>query len=268
VIYVATVASQYGGAVTGTVVFQDGGATVATVTMVGNQAAYGTKYSSPGTHSMTAIYSGDMNNIGSVSAMLMERINKGGFPSETVLTTSGSPSSGGQPVTFTATVTSTNGTIPDGEMVTFYDKETQLGSVPLASETAAYTTSSLTVGTHVIKATYAGDATFKSSSGTVRQVVGKYPTTTSVSLYPNPGDVKYPVYFTATVTSAGPTPTGAVKFMDGTREIGSGKVDVYGNAYLTKKLTAGTHLITVQYLGNTTFAGSTSPVWDEFVFGR
>jgi len=268
VFYTATVASQYGGAVTGTVVFQDGGSTVATVPMVGNQAAYSTSYSSPGSHSMTATYSGDANNTGSVSATLVEQIIKGGFASETVLTTSGSPSSGGEAVTFTATVTSTHGTIPDGELVTFYDGETSLGSVPLASETATYTTSSLSVGTHVIKATYAGDATFKSSSETVKQVVDKYLTTTSVNLYPNPGDVRYPVYFTATVTSAGPAPTGEVRFIDGTREIGSGKLDPYGNGYLTKKLSAGTHLITVQYMGDATFAGSTSPVWDEYVFGK
>ncbi|MGA9643097.1 MAG: FG-GAP-like repeat-containing protein [Terriglobales bacterium] len=268
VFYTATVAGQYGGAVTGTIVFQDGGSTVATVPMVGNQAAYSTSYSSPGTHSMTATYSGDTNNARSVSATLVEQIIKGGFASETVLTTSGSPSPGGQPVTFTATVTSARGTIPDGELVTFYDGITQLGSVPLASETAAYTTLSLSVGTHVIKATYAGDATFKSSSGTVKQVIDKYPTTTSVSLYPNPGDFEYPVYFTATVTSSGPTPAGEVKFMDGTRQIGSAKVDPYGNGYLTKKLTAGTHLITVQYVGDSIFAGSTSPVWDEYVYGK
>lgn len=34
-------------------------------------------------------------------------------------------------------------------------------------------TSSLTVRTHTIRATYSGDTTFKSSSGTVKQVVEK-----------------------------------------------------------------------------------------------
>jgi hypothetical protein len=57
----------------------------------------------------------------------VEQINKG-FGSTTMLTTSGSPSFVGQPVTFTATVSSTHGSIPDGELVTFYDATTAIGT--------------------------------------------------------------------------------------------------------------------------------------------
>jgi Big-like domain-containing protein/VCBS repeat protein/FG-GAP repeat protein len=172
VTYTATVASQYGGAVTGTVVFQDGGSTVGTVTIVGNQAAYSTKYSKPGTHSMTATYSGDTNNTGSVSATLVEQINKG-ISTKTVLTTSGSPSQLNQPVTFTATITPKKGAIPDGELVTFYDFSTAIGTGTTAGGVATFTTSSLTAKKHTIKATYAGDDTFESSTGSVKQVVEK-----------------------------------------------------------------------------------------------
>src|SRR5208283_4936851 len=140
VTYTATVTNQYGGAVTGTVVFQDGGSTVATVTIVGNQAVYSTKYKVAGVHAMTAAYSGDTNNTGSVSATLVEQINKG-FASKTALTTSGSPSFAGQPVTFTATVTSTHGAIPDGELVTFFDGKTAIGTGATSSGVATFVTS-------------------------------------------------------------------------------------------------------------------------------
>jgi len=63
--------------------------------------------------------------------------------------------------------------IPDGELVTFYDRKTLLGPVGLANQHAAYTTSTLSAGSHVVKAVYPGDNTFEPSSGTVKQVVEK-----------------------------------------------------------------------------------------------
>jgi hypothetical protein len=264
VTYTATVASQYGGAVTGTVMFQDGGSTVATVTMVGNQAAYTTSYGSPGTHSITATYSGDTNNTGSVSSALVEQINKG-FPSKTVLTTSGSPSLIGQPVTFTATVTSSRGPIPDGELVTFYDGMAAIGTSTTASSVATFTTSSLTAKKHTIKATYAGDAIFQASSGSVIQVVNKYPTTTTLTSSPNPSQSGQPVTFTAQVASAGPTPTGRVKFLDGATTLGSATLSG-GVAKLTRStLAVGTHPITAQYLGDAASDKSTSSVVNQVV---
>jgi hypothetical protein len=171
VTYTATVTSQYGGAATGTVTFQDGGSTIATVSLANNQAAYSTKYKKGGSHAITATYSGDANNLGSTSTTLMEYIESA--VTKTVVTTSGSPSFVGQPVTFTATVTSTYGTIPDGELVTFYNEKTEIGTGTTASGVATFTTSSLKVGKHTIKANYAGDDTFEPSTGSVKQVVEK-----------------------------------------------------------------------------------------------
>jgi hypothetical protein len=171
VTYTATVTSQYGGAASGTMTFQDGGATVGSVMLSGNQAAYHTSYSTKGVHSITATYSGDANNGGSPSPVLTEEVGKVPYPSETTLATSGSPSLVGQPVTFTATVTSTDGTIPNGELVTFYDGTVEIGTGTTASGLATFTTSSLAAKKHTIKAVYAGDGTFKTSGGKVMQVV-------------------------------------------------------------------------------------------------
>ncbi len=93
------------------------------------------------------------NNCGGAPAVVGVLLNRAGT-TKTVVTTSGSPSQPGQPVTFTATVTSKYGTIPDGELATF-------------------TTSSLTAKKHIIKANYAGDAPFRPSTGRVKQVVDK-----------------------------------------------------------------------------------------------
>jgi hypothetical protein len=102
----------------------------------------------------------------------------------TVLTASPNPSTSGQSVTFTATVTSSGGT-PTG-MVTFYDGATALGSATLSGGTATFTTALLSVGGHSITAVYGGDANFAAStSSTLTQTVNvpqiTYGLTVSVS---------------------------------------------------------------------------------------
>jgi hypothetical protein len=109
------------------------------------------------------------NTCGSESGTVSVLLNKKATTT-TVLSTSGS-SRFGQSVTFTATVSSKYGAIPDGELVKFFDGTHLMGSVALTSGRAAFTTSTLSVGTHTIKAKYVGDTFFKTSTGTVSQVV-------------------------------------------------------------------------------------------------
>jgi hypothetical protein len=265
--YTATVASQYGGAATGTATFKDGGVAIATVALSGNQAAYSTSYPKAGLHSITATYSGDANNTESVSPPLVEQINKD-YATKTVVTTSGSPSFVGGSVTFTATVKPNQGAIPDGELVTFYDAGTAIDTGTTAGGVAAFATSSLSARTHTIKATYAGDATFEPSTGSVKQVVDKYTTTTALSSSPNPSNDRQAVTFTATVTSSGPnTPTGKVEFKDVDKHIGSATLSGGVATLTTLRLDpfAGTHFITAEYIGDANSAESTSPVLDQVV---
>jgi Bacterial Ig-like domain (group 3)/FG-GAP-like repeat len=102
------------------------------------------------------------------------------FTTTTGVATSGSPSTLNEAVTFTATVASTGGSIPDGGTVTFYDGASQIGVESTAAGVAKFTTSSLSAKTHTIKATYAGGSEFKTSSGTVKQVVELAPAKTSL----------------------------------------------------------------------------------------
>lgn len=263
--YTATVTGQYGGPATGTVTFQDAGATIATATLASNRAVFSTSYISTGAHAMTTTYSGDANNTGSVSATLTEQVN--GYPSKTIVKTSSSPSLVGQPVTFTATVSSIYGTIPDGELVAFYDGSTPLGSVALANGVAVYTTSSLSAKTHTIKATYAGDATFAPSTGWVTQVVNLYPTSTVLISSLNPSTYGQKVTWTATVTFSGSiTPTGKVYFTWSGHTIGSATLNSSGVATFTRSnLNADSYPLTAVYGGDATNLGSTSAVLNQVV---
>jgi Bacterial Ig-like domain (group 3)/FG-GAP-like repeat/FG-GAP repeat len=197
----------------------------------------------------------------SVSVLLNDFTAK----TSTAIISSLNPSFVGQPVTFTATVNS-NPAVPDGQTVSFYDGLTMLASVAITGGTATYSTSSLSGKKHNIQAKYAGDLWHKPSTGTVLQVVQKYPTTTSLVSTPNPSNYGQTVTFTATVTQSGPYGvTGKVKFFDGTTGIGSATLSA-GVATLKKStLALGTHAIMVQYLSDAYNDKSTSPVVNQVV---
>ncbi len=168
--YTVSVTNPAGTAVTGDVscygknMFED-------KTLVNNQAVFSITYPTPSTHQIQCSYTGDSENLGSTSLNLSQLIRLLPVPSKTTITTSGSPSHVGQAVTFTARVTSPDGSIPDGELITFFDAKTVLGSVPLSAGTAELTTSFALATKHLIKAVYGGDGTFKAGQQSIVQVV-------------------------------------------------------------------------------------------------
>jgi large repetitive protein len=183
-------------------------------------------------------------------------------PTTTVVTTSGSPSLINQPVTFTAAISSTDGIVPDGETVTFYDGATQIGVGVTSGAMASFTTSSLSAKTHTIKATYAGDAMYKTSTGAVTQVVTLYTSTTSVTSALNPSTFGQTVQLSATVNSSAPGgPTGNVKFLNGTTNLGTATLSGGVATLSTAKMPSGTLTITATYTGDAqsaTSSGTTS----------
>jgi hypothetical protein len=93
-------------------------------------------------------------------------------PTKTALSSSPNPSNDGEPVTFTATVTSAEGAPPDGETVSFMNGTVLLGTGSLIGGAANFTTSKLKVGTTTVKAVYGGDPAFAgSTSSPLKQVV-------------------------------------------------------------------------------------------------
>ncbi|MCX7841217.1 MAG: Ig-like domain-containing protein, partial [Anaerolineae bacterium] len=96
----------------------------------------------------------------------------GAQTSTTTLTSSHNPSVVGAAVTFTCTVSGSLGT-PTGT-VEIFDGATSLGTRTLnASGQATLTTSALTLGSHLMRCEYSGDATYGVSTGTMTQVVNQ-----------------------------------------------------------------------------------------------
>lgn len=178
----------------------------------------------------------------------------------TTLTSSPNPSTYGQAVVFTATVSSALGAPPDGEPVSFMKGQTVLGTGTLSGGSASFMTSALKVGTNSIAAVYAGDSNFTGSkSKAVKQVVEKATTTTSLTSSLNPSQVGQSVTFTATVTPQfSGTVTGKVTFYDGATKLKIVTLSGGVAEFTTSKLTAGAHTITATYKGNTDFGGSST----------
>jgi hypothetical protein len=163
-----------GGTPTGTVSFYDGTTRIGMGTLNGSGVAtFITASLSGGGHTMTATYSGDSNFSSSTSTAFTQTVTNL-TASATALLSSLNPATSGQSVTFTATVSSYGSltTTPTGS-VTFYDSTASLGMMALnGSGVATLATSSLSVASHTITATYGGDTNYSpSSSGPVVEVV-------------------------------------------------------------------------------------------------
>lgn len=156
----ATVSGS-GGTPTGTVTFKNGATILGAVALSSGKATFVTSTLTVGTHSITAVYSGDSKFVGSTSAVLKQVVNKAGTTSK--VASSMNPSNSGQTVTFTATVKSATTGTPTGT-VKFMDGVTLLGSKTLAGGTAAFSTSKLAKGTHSITAVYGGSVDFNTST--------------------------------------------------------------------------------------------------------
>lgn len=175
------------------------------------------------------------------------------------LASSLNPSGYTQAVTFTATVpTDATGT------VTFFDGATAINTpVTVASGTAATTISTLSVGTHSIKATYSGDSNYTTvTSAALSQVVNKGASGLTLGSAPNPSNFGSNVTFTATLAAGA---TGNVTFLDGATNIGVVAANSGTAVFSISTLTAGTHSITAQYAGDANFNSLTSNMVSQVV---
>ena len=268
VTFTATVAiSAAGGGVTpdGTVTFMNGTMVLGTPQTLGAglTATYSTTALPLGNNPITAVYSGDptIYVLGSTSAVLNQDVQ---VASIAAVTSSPNPSSYGQQVTFTASITSATPTIVGATgTVTFLDNGAQIGTGPLSGNpaTAQFQTSSLSVGTHPITVSYSGDANFGAATSLPanNQIVNPVPTTVAVSSTPATGVAEEPVAITATISSSASASlvTGTVTFTVGTKTVGPVTV-TNGVATTNQTLPAGTYQVVAVYSGTSNLGGSTS----------
>ncbi len=228
-----------------------------------------------GTTTVTAMYSGDSLNAAYTSNGVVVIVVPD--PTTATLRSSVNPSTFGQPVTFTANVQG-NFAVGAGPVL-FLDGATTLGPATLdASGHATFTTSTLAVGTHLIRVAFPGSANFASTTSAIlNQIVQavNVPVQSVIALASsvNPSAPGQAVTFTASVSvlgSATTTPSGTVTFLDGPATVGTGTINpATGIAiFTTSLLTTGSHPITANYAGLTgtpTILPSTSAILTQVV---
>jgi hypothetical protein len=181
----------------------------------------------------------------------------------TMVSSSNNPSTFGQAVQFTATISPNTAT----GTVQFNDASNLLGTGTLISGAASFTITSLAAGAHSITAAYTGDINDTGSTSTaLAQTVNQVTTSTALSANINPAVSGQTVTFGATILPS--TATGSVQFVDvfnGTPTVlGTGVVSG-GAAGLATALPRGAHSITAVYSGDANDTSSKSAPWTEMV---
>jgi hypothetical protein len=176
--------------------------------------------------------------------------------SSTELTADPATQTEGHPVTLTAQVTPADAT---GE-VTFAADGLTIDTAEVSGGAATVTTSSLSVGSHEMTATYSGDETYAGSEAapvtvTVTEAPPLTETTTTLEADATSAYEGEPVTLTATVDPD--TATGTVTFAD--KDGWSDEAEVFdGVAEVDAYLDAGSHDITATYSGDDDDAPSAS----------
>ncbi|MFE9889229.1 Ig-like domain repeat protein, partial [Streptomyces scopuliridis] len=254
----------------GTVSFFDG------ATLLGTSALNGSGVATlpistlgVGSHALTATYNGGVGFNPSTSPVDTQTVNKAS--TTTVLIAAPSPSTLGQPVVLTATVTANppGAGTPTGT-VSFFDGATLLGAGPVnAGGVAAFTTAALSVGSHTLTAVYSGDSKFTGSFGTysTQVVVTTVPTSLTatpaiVSLFP---PQPHAGILTATLTNATtgqPIPGQSITFSTGNFQLGTSTTNSRGtatwNAVLQLPLIILNGGYTATYAGNSVYQPATA----------
>jgi probable HAF family extracellular repeat protein len=241
------------GTATGTVAFLDGPKTLGTAQLSGGAASESFPGLALGTHSITAVSSGDSDFLPQTSAPLGHSVITATYPSETILASSAPQASFGAPIKLTATVENTtriSGT-PTGT-VEFTDGATVLAAMGLRGGKATLTTAALPLGSNRIWVYYEGDRAFApSASAMLVETIEAANTKTRAAAYPKSPVSGQSVALQATVSGVGRVmaiPSGFVSFYDGGHLLGTVAV-TNGEARLaTSKLSAGTHSISMTYL--------------------
>jgi hypothetical protein len=200
-----------------TVTIYKGGTSIGTGTTSGGQATLTTSSLPTGIDSITASYPGDANYLSSTSSPLSQTVE---YTTTTTIQSSLNPSSGGQSVTLTSTVTPAP---PNDETVRFYSGATLVGTGWTVSGKATLTTTTLPAGTYNLTATYTGDAKYlTSTSGPLSQTVSLGITTTSLTASTNSSTYGQSVTLTATVSPTVPNDE-TVRFYSGATLVGTGR---------------------------------------------
>jgi sugar lactone lactonase YvrE len=250
--------------VTGTVQYLDGLTSLGTGTITAGKASLTLSTLAPGSHNITAVYSGDSYNATSTSTILLQKVEQIG--TTTAVSSDTNPAYAGATIHLTATVAIGTGFTADGPLsgtVTFTQGPTVLGTGTInASGQATIAVNSLNAGSDSVVATFGGNTNYSTSASTALVIlINQTSSMTAVVASLPTVTVGQAETFTATVTSPTNTPNGTVNFMVGGLVIGTGTLNTSGVAtFTTTSLAVGPQVVTAAYVGNSNYGASSATV--------
>jgi hypothetical protein len=264
------------GTPSGTVTVSNGTGVSCQAALSSGSASCSFSFPSSGPTSLTASYPGDTNfNSGASSATTGPSV---ALAATTLSVVSSVPNSVfGQPVHFTAAlaITAPGAGSPSGSVQFKIDGANFADPVALSDLSAASSDiSTIPVGAHTFSAVYLGDSNFSSAtSSSPAQSVAKADTSLAISSSPNPSPYGVSVAVTATVSANAPSiavpSSGSVQFVfDGVNYGSPVPIDASGKAHKILPYTAlwvGTHSITANYLGSSSFNPSSASTLNQEV---
>ena len=252
----SAVVAGAGGTPTGTVAFYDGTTSLGSATLVSGKGTLAPVIFGGGSHSLTAVYSGDNTYLASTSTVTTLVVSTAA--SATAVTATPTTVSQNTTTVLKATVTGVSGAATPSGTVAFTDGTTSLGNASVISGVATLTATMVNAGApRTVTAAYGGDTNYAASSGTVAVTVVTGTSTTTLTA---PTTAVYGVAetFSAKVAVNSGTPTGSVSFYDGTTLLGTSPLVSLAASLTGQVLLGGVHSLTALYSGDTVFPASTS----------
>jgi len=255
----ATVNGVAAGYPTGTVTFTVDGSNASAVSLSIGTASLSYSFPNVGSHSITAVYDGDGSynsaaGNGTHSVILI--------PTTSTVSATPNPAIGGQQAITLQTITiypdlplgtATKRQQPTGT-VQFFDNGSLLGTAPIAAtELAQLTVLSMTVGSHVLTASYSGDANYTGSNASRFTETLVAPFSALFVSGNNDATAAQSVTYAAVVMNPlnQPQQTGTVTWTSNGTVLGTSQVGANGSTSLTATFpTPGVYAVVVAYSGN------------------
>jgi sugar lactone lactonase YvrE len=261
VLLTATVTAAGGSLPTGTVAFMNGNILLGTADLNHGVASLSVSRLNVGSDDVSAIYSGDSNDVTSRSQTITIAVLQ--TPTTTTVSSGQSPLPTLTPVVISAAV-SNGGSIPPTGLVTFSEDAISIGVGTLdATGIATISIPSLPAGSHTFTASYAGDTQdIPSASVPFVQVVQPRSTSDVLTASATSLDGGQQLTLISVVRPAGNAPatgpTGNVTFLSGTNTLATTPVDATGVATVTVILSGTSATISSAYSGDANYAASSS----------
>lgn len=253
-----TPTATYASAPTGTIEFQDGSSALGTSVTLSSTgtATYTSTTLAPGTHSLTAVYSGDSTYPAGNAA---QSLVVNGLTATVKVTPSPTSITTATSLQVTVAV-SGSGATPTGT-VTLSGGGYTSSAATLTSGDATITipANSLSAGNDTLTVNYSGDANYNSASGTAQETV-TLPLQATITVTPAASTVvsTNSLSVTVTVSGSGATPTGTITLSGGgyasaatTLANGSATIIIPANS-----LSAGNDTLIATYSGDTVYAST------------